>query len=139
VSFETTQLRAAGEPAARVASALDPGALAADKGTVLICRTCGTGVSAASALLTSAQPLVFANPAGVVFEIVKLAWAQNVTELGQASAEHSWFAGYAWVVTICSSCRTHLGWHFSALALSARLPGFWGLLRAALAESPANM
>lgn len=33
---------------------------------------------------------------------------------GEASAEFTWFPGYQWQIVLCTVCRSHLGWLFSA-------------------------
>ena len=33
--------------------------------------------------------------------------------VGEYTMERTWFSGYAWSYSICSSCYRHLGWHYS--------------------------
>lgn len=52
------------------------------------------------------------NPAGIFFSIICLSSASGCTILGDYTSEHSWFLGYKWSIALCSSCVSHLGWHF---------------------------
>jgi hypothetical protein len=100
----------------------------------LHCRPCGARIAPLSALLPSNTPLVFANPSGMVFELVLLRDTCDLRLVGPATEEFTWFAGYAWRVALCHACATHLGWRFDAVGLE-RLPrGFFGLLRRELVE-----
>ncbi|PIE70974.1 MAG: hypothetical protein CSA22_04380 [Deltaproteobacteria bacterium] len=63
--------------------------------------------------LNDAHLHVFANPAGVLFEIVCFSEAPGCRVLGLPSGEFTWFPGYAWQITLCRTCGTHIGWHFS--------------------------
>lgn len=55
---------------------------------------------------------VFANPHGIVFEIVCFGQAGGVSLFSPPSNDFSWFPGYSWRVAGCSDCGTHLGWQF---------------------------
>jgi hypothetical protein len=52
------------------------------------------------------------NPAGLQFRIGCFREAKGCIELGEATTEHTWFAGCAWRVALCAKCRAHLGWRF---------------------------
>jgi hypothetical protein len=68
---------------------------------------------------------VFANPHGLVFEIVCFAAVTGCGVAGEASAEFTWFPGYRWRVLFCGACLTHLGWKFDGEDGGA----FYGLIR----------
>ncbi|MDQ7032975.1 MAG: cereblon family protein [Desulfonauticus sp.] len=55
----------------------------------------------------------FFNPHGLIFEIGCFSQAPGVFCLPEKSAEFSWFPPYAWQISSCSVCKTHLGWKFS--------------------------
>jgi len=51
------------------------------------------------------------------FDVVRVAAGLPGVELrGEASAEHSWFTGYAWAMAHCALCGHHLGWGFHPTA-----------------------
>lgn len=67
------------------------------------------------------------NPAGFEFEFGCFDEARGTAVVGEPTAAHSWFAGYAWVYSICGRCGAHLGWFFEG-----RDPRFFGLILARL-------
>ncbi len=100
-----------------------------------VCRTCRNPITSRSALLGSSErPQMFANPHGLVFEIVTFRAAQGLLGVGGVVPEFSWFSGYAWRVVCCSGCHTHLGWHFTATSADVSPREFFGLLVNELAE-----
>ena len=52
------------------------------------------------------------NPAGIDFEFGCFSAAPGAAEVGAATSEHSWFAGFGWRISICRGCGSHLGWRF---------------------------
>ncbi len=56
----------------------------------------------------------FTNPSGFTFTIGCFRRAPGCCGEGSDTQEHTWFPGYAWRYGLCRSCRTHLGWVFSA-------------------------
>eukprot|EP00051_Salpingoeca_urceolata_P006074 m.80800 g.80800 ORF g.80800 m.80800 type:complete len:547 (-) comp14672_c0_seq5:127-1767(-) len=98
---------------------------------------CGAAVAEEHDLfqLASAAGTVgaYVNPHGVVHQTVTFRHATNVFPVGAPSTESSWFEGYAWAITVCASCTTHLGWLFTwAGAGSGKPASFWGLRCGAL-------
>ena len=92
-------------------------------------------IAPSSALMKSdGGPLVFSNPHGLVFEIVRLSTAKNLTLHGEPTTDASWFSGYAWTIALCAGCRTHLGWRYDAAMSGVTPASFFGLLRAELIE-----
>lgn len=81
------------------------------------------------------QPqLRFANPAGIVWEIVTVSAARSLIIETALISAHSWFPGHAWAIVSCAGCRTHLGWRYVPLGGGA---GFWGLIGSRLLEDGA--
>lgn len=54
------------------------------------------------------------NPLGLCFRIGCFREAPGGAEAGEATLEHTWFAGYRWRIMLCAQCATHLGWSFHA-------------------------
>lgn len=69
------------------------------------------------------------NPSGLVFHIGCFREAPGCAATGEATAQHSWFAGYGWKVTVCTRCGVQLGWHFLGDADT-----FYGLILDRLAQ-----
>ena len=66
----------------------------------------------------------FANPNGIVFQIVCFQAAEGCGYAGPPTDEFSWFPGYLWRVAVCSRCLLHMGW----LYLGADGRNFHGLI-----------
>jgi hypothetical protein len=104
-------------------------------GTWLCCRNCGSLIAPASARFEAGgAPLVFANPHGMVFDIVTLSRANGARAFGLATSEFSWFAGYAWQPAMCARCHVHLGWRYQAAAAGLSPAEFYGLIKDELVE-----
>lgn len=71
------------------------------------------------------------NPYGLRFHIACFRAAPGCAAVGGASAEHTWFPGYAWRVAVCAGCSAHLGWLYHAGA-----DAFYGLIMARLTAAP---
>ena len=82
----------------------------------IICRQCRQAITRSVERISvqGAHHHTFANPHGVVFEIGCFKYAQGCGYAGPPSTEFSWFSGYAWRVSFCTMCLTHLGWVFIA-------------------------
>lgn len=52
------------------------------------------------------------NPAGIEFEFGCFGEAPGAAVRGEPTTEHSWFAPYSWVYSVCRGCGAHLGWFF---------------------------
>ncbi|KOB66813.1 putative cereblon [Operophtera brumata] len=52
----------------------------------------------------------YTNPGGHMHDVVTVTRAVHVAPAGLASAEYSWFPGYAWTILMCSRCMAHVGW-----------------------------
>jgi hypothetical protein len=82
----------------------------------VVCRECLHEITSSSErkLVDGAHAHTFANPQGIVFEIVCYRDAWGCGYVGPASSEFTWFAGYMWRIAVCAHCHVHLGWRFSA-------------------------
>jgi len=92
----------------------------------VVCRRCRLVITAVGErrVINGAHAHTFANPEGIVFEIVCYREAWGCGTVGPASSEFTWFAGYEWRIAVCLNCLTHLGWRFS----STQDPFFHGLI-----------
>ncbi len=97
----------------------------------LCCRQCGTLITHRSQSIeqSGAHCHTFTNPQQIRFTIGCFSGADGCRCEGQASMEHTWFAGYAWRIALCGSCGQHLGWRFEASS-----SGFFGLILDQLTE-----
>lgn len=71
----------------------------------------------------------FFNPAGILFEVGCFARAPGCTVSGPPTSEFSWFKGFLWQFSSCSTCDAHIGWFFSGAG-----PSFYGLIVTRLVE-----
>ena len=67
---------------------------------------------------------IFSNAHGIVFEIGCYKTASNLINVGEPTFEWSWFPGYAWRISACGSCMTHLGWRYDSYGGTS----FYGLI-----------
>jgi hypothetical protein len=72
----------------------------------------------------------FTNPAGLTYEIGCFSLAEGCVVHGEPTLEHTWFDGFSWNFSVCSSCLLHLGWFFQRGKES-----FFGLIIDRLADS----
>ena len=81
-----------------------------------LCRQCRQAITRSEERITvqGSHQHTFANPHGIVFEIGCFKTAQGCGYAGSSSTEFTWFSGYAWKVSFCTLCMTHLGWLFVA-------------------------
>lgn len=54
----------------------------------------------------------FRNPAGYSFHVLCYSDAPGAADVGDATSDASWFAGYDWTFAICLQCQNHLGWWY---------------------------
>jgi hypothetical protein len=80
----------------------------------ILCRQCHQAITRPAERISvqGAHHHTFANPHGIVFEIGCFKYAQGCGYAGSPSTEFTWFSGYAWRVSFCTMCLTHLGWVF---------------------------
>ena len=99
-----------------------------------VCANCHTPVSDASCLLViqgDSPNHYFANPDGLLFEILTFSWCQNLLDGSHSVWQNTWFAGYSWTVQYCSGCQIHMGWRYDGSAEPTR---FYGIVRERLIE-----
>ena len=89
----------------------------------VVCAACGHALTARTAQTErgGSHAHVFANPAGLLFDVRCYAPTSGVRALGEAQAFWSWFPGYAWRVGACGGCGAHVGWTFVGTAPFAGL------------------
>ena len=99
--------------------------LATSSGRRLCCRACRNLVASDGDRIDVEGRHVHRriNPAGFEFEFGCFDEARGAAKVGEPTAAHSWFMGYAWVYSICRRCGAHLGWFFDG-----RDPRFHGLI-----------
>ncbi|EPS57480.1 hypothetical protein M569_17337, partial [Genlisea aurea] len=79
-------------------------------------------------VMSSDGPLgAYANPHGYVHEVMTLTETTGIAVVGRPVKEYSWFPGYAWSLTECTECGSHMGWHFAATKAKMKPESFWGL------------
>ena len=80
-----------------------------------LCALCEQQIAAEEAVTTvvGSHEHVFTNPAGYVYRIGCFKEAPGCGCVGKETTEHTWFAGYAWSISLCRGCTTHLGWRFA--------------------------
>ncbi|MDQ2696585.1 MAG: cereblon family protein [Pseudomonadota bacterium] len=91
----------------------------------LLCAACGLAVTGVDNRIhrDGAHEHRFANPLGLEFRIGCFDAAPGCALIGQATGEHTWFAGFAWRIGLCRRCGTHLGWGYRGGG-----EGFFGLI-----------
>ena len=82
----------------------------------ILCRQCRQAITRPAERITvqGSHQHTFANPHGIVFDIGCFKAAQGCGYAGPPSTEFTWFSSYAWRVSFCTMCLTHLGWIFIA-------------------------
>lgn len=104
----------------------------ADPSRFLRCRECALPVADPREIFKLGEgPQLYLNPHGILHEVVLVGTARNLLLVGDATLEHTWFAGYAWRIALCARCHSHLGWRYEA-ADARSPPIFFGLRRAAV-------
>ena len=78
------------------------------------CRHCSTEISSSQSIFL-VQQSHHVNEHGVTHSLVTLrAASRNFVAHGHASADHSYFPGYSWIIGSCGTCQHHMGWRFIA-------------------------
>lgn len=105
------------------------GELEEESRRALRCRACGATVTSESEWISVDGKRVHrrVNPYGFEFEFGCFRQAPGARREGSPTAEHTWFPGFAWVLSLCGTCGAHLGWHFEGAG-----PPFHALILAAL-------
>ena len=99
---------------------------AVEKDAPLLCAHCSAPVTSRDQAIeiNGRHEHAFFNPAGIAYEIRCFRRAPGCLIQGDPTNEFTWFAGYRWQFSLCSTCLTHLGWFFSSL----ERPPFYGLI-----------
>ncbi|KAL9313473.1 hypothetical protein ACSQ67_018925 [Phaseolus vulgaris] len=101
------------------------------------CKSCETTIAKRSDMLvmSSEGPLsAYVNSSGYVHEIMTFYKANGLSLIGPAVSEYSWFPGYAWTIANCATCKTQMGWLFTARSQKLKPNIFWGIRCCQLAE-----
>jgi len=95
----------------------------------LCCRACGAAITTESEWISldGRRAHRRTNPYGLEFEFGCFRKAPGARSVGEATAAHTWFPGFSWMVALCGRCGAHLGWRFQGSDSS-----FFGLILAAL-------
>lgn len=104
-----------------------------------VCKICQTAISQPQYLLSLGGHTpyhTFHNPSGYRFDIMVFSRCQSLVELTLPCLEHTWFAGYAWVILCCATCQEHLGWGFENEAKNPHR--FFGMIQDKLELAPAQ-
>ena len=99
---------------------------------VLVCRNCGKQLGDQANIFSMSKEgpqAAFVNPSGTLHETLTLFKARNLRLVGRASSEYSWFPGYAWTITECLGCWSHIGWKFTATQSKLTPAKFYGFSR----------
>ena len=96
-----------------------------DEEEVIVCRNCKSVITTLDKVISQNGKHIhfFVNPLGIIFEIGCFLSAKGCVETGDSTLEYTWFPGYEWRISTCSSCNLHLGWRYSSGAKS-----FYGLI-----------
>lgn len=101
----------------------------------LVCARCGGFVAEGRARIEVEGKHMhsFINPEGVIFRVGCFAVAPGALPWGEPSKHWTWFAGFEWQAASCRGCWAHLGWLYTAAAVS-----FVGLILDRVVEMPAT-
>ena len=101
----------------------------------LVCVRCAGFVAEGRARIAveGAHSHSFINPEGAIFRVGCFDVAPGAVPWGEPSQHWTWFAGFEWRAASCRGCRVHLGWVYTAAAVS-----FVGLILDRVVEIPAT-
>ena len=82
----------------------------------LICAVCRQVITAKDykTVVNGTFEHTFANPAGFIHRIGCFQRAPGCFVDREETAAFTWFAGFAWALSVCASCSIHLGWRFKS-------------------------
>ena len=91
----------------------------------IICANCGNPVTMPEFIISvdGRHVHTFTDPDGFAYEIGCFSSATGCAHVGEPVAEHSWFEGFRWGLSICSGCYMHLGWFYQG-----EKENFYGLI-----------
>jgi len=92
----------------------------------LICRICNNVITYSKLMIEidGHHQHTFVNPEGIIFEIGCFSEAKGCLNRGVPTSHFSWFPGYSWRFSFCTSCQVHIGWQY----LSDQNNAFFGLI-----------
>ncbi len=110
--------------------------LALGSGRRLLCAACAEPITtdAHRIAIEGRHTHLRTNPAGFDFELGCFSEAPGAAAAGEATDEHTWFAGFKWRFSICRGCGFHLGWRFESGSA-----GFHGLILDRLETEKGNV
>ncbi|KMZ61255.1 hypothetical protein ZOSMA_53G00390 [Zostera marina] len=104
---------------------------------IVRCKSCQTVIAKRSDMLvmSSDGPLnAYVNTHGFVSETMTFYDASHVVLNGHPIKEHSWFPGYAWTITNCEVCESHMGWLFTTSKKNLKPKHFWAIRSSQIAD-----
>ncbi len=103
-----------------------------DEGQFIHCKNCGNAITTPECFITvnGQHTYTFTNPEGFTYDIGCFSGAEGCIVYGDPTLEHTWFEGFSWTFSICSSCLIHLGWFYQSGNES-----FFGLILGRLVDS----
>ncbi len=99
----------------------------------VVCRNCGNTITSIERVFTikGQHKHTFINQAGYTYHIGCFSSADGCIVYGIPTLEFTWFEGFSWSFSICSSCLIHLGWYYQSGDKS-----FFGLRNSEKNKSP---
>lgn len=103
-----------------------------DEKRFIICKNCKNAITSFKNVIeiNGSHQHTFKNPRGIVYQIGCFISARGCIDVGNPTAEFTWFPGFSWCYAICSRCLIHLGWNYQSTGES-----FYGLILDNLTES----
>jgi hypothetical protein len=79
---------------------------------VILCSNCGNSITLPeyTVSVNGEHIHTFTNPEGFSYEIGCFSDAQGCIVDSDPVMEHTWFKGFTWRLSLCSSCLVHMGW-----------------------------
>ena len=102
---------------------------------LIVCKNCGNVITTPERIISvnGEHTHTFTNTEGFAYEIGCFSVAEGCDVYGEPTLEHTWFNGFKWSYSACSSCLIHLGWHYESGEES-----FFGLILDLLADTKAT-
>jgi hypothetical protein len=91
----------------------------------ILCRNCHSHITDKNEEISinESDYHLFKNPAGIYFRVVCFQNAKGCIIISDYTEMYTWFEGYSWAIALCSTCHSHLGWHYISLERT-----FYGLI-----------
>jgi len=83
---------------------------------VILCKNCKNRITSMkySIEIRGQHQHIFANPAGIVYQIRCFSSAEGCVNRGFPTTDFTWFEGFSWRLSLCSECHSHLGWFYQS-------------------------